>query len=711
LSETPAVDLIFLWHHHQPDYRGPHDGRGLLPWVRLHATKDYLDMALRLERHPGLRATFNFVPTLLDQLESGLTTADALMELIARPVGGLAPAERAELAARCVLAPRHALQRWPRFRALCDRANATRHDPSAPALSDAELAALEAWFLLAWIDPMFHDEPEARQALDEPGPLTEAHGDALLLLQARLAARVIPAYRALAERGQIELSESAYCHPILPLLVDVASARRAKPDLRLPALPFACPEDATRQIERAIARHAQVFGSRPQGMWPPEGSVSPEVAEIAARLGLRWLASDESVLARSRPAQPPRGDPRYRPWAVSTPAGDVALFFRDHELSDRIGFVYQRWSVEEAVSDFLARLRRIGREQRGDGPPVVSVILDGENCWEYYANDGGPFLDALYAALEAAPDIRTRTPSQVLAERGTLPRLEALHTGSWIDADFHIWIGHPEKNRAWDLLARSRRVLVEAGVTAASHPEAWHAIDAAEGSDWFWWLGEDHYTSDKALFERIFREHLQAAFERSGRPVPGWLQVPILGVRAPREVWEQPLGFLHPQIDGRLSDFYEWYAAGRHRVDSGSATHRSRRWVSEVHFGFDATALYLRLDFTAHRPPEPGLDLVLELLAPNSRRLAVRGLARGRRAVTWDMDGRAGAPVEGAECALGSVLELGVPFVALGLAPGEAVELVLVLLRGGEPVESIPGDDAVRFTVPDAGYEASMWSA
>jgi alpha-amylase/alpha-mannosidase (GH57 family) len=713
---VPAVEVMFLWHHHQPDYRNPRDGVAQLPWVRLHAAKDYLDMALRLERHPALEATFNFVPSLLDQLDDAAAgRPDVLFDRLARAPESLAAADRAFVVARCSVAPRHAFDRWPAYRALVNRLQAAGSlvppeaggRDAAPGAPTADLLALECWFLLAWIDPMFFAEPEAGAALAAAPGFTLAARDGLLALHRRLVARVIPAYRALAAAGRIELAESPYAHPILPLLVNVESARRARPDVALPADRYAAPEDATRQIRRAMARHERAFGERPAGMWPPEGSVSPEVAELAAREGLRWIASDEGVLWASLPSGARRREALYRPWRLDTPAGPIAILFRDRELSDRIGFVYSHWEAGDAARDFLARLRRIGRDYGGQGVPRVSVILDGENCWEHYPEDGGPFLEELYRGLEEATDIRTRTPREWLAEGPPTDALTGLHTGSWIDADFHIWIGHPEKNRAWGLLARARRALVEAGKTAESAPRAWEALDMALGSDWFWWLGEDHFTPDKALFDRLFREHLRAVYEEAGLGVPAELALPVARAAAPATRAFPPLGFVRPTLDGARTDFYEWHAAGRIQIGAGGGSmHRRAGLVREIHYGFDAGNLYLRLDpdppFAAGAP-----GLAIAVVAPRPRTLRIASLAPGAAEITE----ASGARVTGGRAVIGAIAEIEIPFAALGVAAGEGVELVLQLGSPEEPGETLPPDDALRFTVPDADFDAEMWSA
>ncbi|MFI5370548.1 MAG: glycoside hydrolase [Candidatus Eisenbacteria bacterium] len=725
------VDLLFLWHHHQPDYRRP-DGGAVLPWVRLHATKDYLDMALHLERHPGLRATFNLVPSLLDQLDDAVAgRPDALFDLLRQPPGQLTAPERAEVVRRCRMLPPHARDRWPQLRRLLE----TRAGGGEPATwPDARLIALECWFLLGWTDPTLFGEPEAAAALATDGRFDVRHRDALLALHARLTARVLPAYRDLAERGQCELSCSPYHHPILPLLVDISTLRRARPDLPLPAEPFAAPEDAERQIRLARERHERAFGTPPLGMWPSEGSLSPEAVAIAARCGVRWLASDEGVLWRSLGERERKRGLLYRPWSFATPDGAMTLFFRDRELSDRIGFVYQKWDPVEAARDLVTRVRRIGDEHGREQPALVSVILDGENCWEGYADDGAPFIEALYGMLETSPDIRTRTPSDVLRDGPAPLSLERLHSGSWIDADFHIWAGQSEKNRAWDALARARRALVGANATPDSHPPAWRALERAEGSDWFWWYGDDHYTSDKAVFDALFREHVRAAYAGAGLEPPVSLQAAIARPSVAPGAHTRPIGFVSPVIDGRSTQYYEWYEAGHLDAGGGGgAMHREGGLVTRLHYGYDAKRFYLRLDFAdgagvaaggapasergpdavaarastrASKPPGTMFSLRLDFAAPRVVKLVVSPIAPGvptvRRAGESD-------PMAGAECRIDRVLELALPFAGLGYTPGESVELVVSLAGESGPIESIPADDVLSFIVPAATDDLEVW--
>jgi len=706
-AERSRVELLFLWHHHQPDYRSPRTGSALLPWVRLHAVKDYLDMALHLERHPRVRATFNFVPALVDQLEDAAAgKSDALFDLLRLPVPELGVEDRAQLAFRCTQCPPRVREKWPEYASLMRRAERARH--GGAALDDRALEALEVWFLLAWLDPMHWKEPEAERAFArrrEPGGRER---DGLLALHARLLAEVLPAYRRLAGRGQIELSTSPYAHPILPLLVDTRVAHRARPDLRLPSPGFAAPEDAARQIERAIARHAEVFGVAPHGLWPSEGSVSPEVAEIVAASGLRWMATDEGNLWRSLPAEARKRGVLHRPWFVETARGPVSVFFRDHELSDRIGFVYHHWEAADAASDFIARLERIAdaSEHAESEPPLVTVALDGENCWEHYADDGGPFLEALYTALEASERIRTVTPSEVLARGGPGARLESLHSGSWIDSDFHIWIGHPEKNRAWERIAEARADLVASGATESGAPRAWESLHAAEGSDWFWWLGVDHHTLDKDVFDRILREHLAATYDRRGADAPAWVHEPIAGV-VRLEDETAPLGYIHPILDGRETSYFEWRWAGRLNAGAGGSMHRDAGVLREVFYGFDERSMFLRVDLDSAVATDAQASIELEVSQSGIRRELVWAAARGNPRVARP-DGTA---PDGVRVVIDEIVEAAIPLASLGLRSGDEIQLIVRVRSGDRRTGEIASSAGQPIRISGPEDEAAQWSA
>ncbi|RMF82353.1 MAG: glycoside hydrolase, partial [Nitrospirae bacterium] len=402
----------------------------------------------------------------------------------------------------------------PRYAELYQRARG-RGSRGASPLAPQDLLDLQVWFLLAWCGAWLRQEDPLVAALLAKGRgFSQEEKMALLARMQEVAGEVVPRYRALAEAGRIELSFTPYYHPILPLLCDTLVGRESNPATHLPQRRLRRPGDAVAQVERGLARHAEAFGAEPAGCWPAEGGLSQEAVEILAAAGRRWAAGDEAVLLASL-GRPPRAAEEvlpevYRLWSAPGEAASLTLAFRDRELSDRIGFTYSRWETERAVADLVGRLARIreglaGRAER----PVVSLILDGENAWEFYPENGRPFLLRLYEALAATEGLVPRTVSGAVeagCDRGELGRL---HPGSWIHGNFDIWIGHPEKNLAWDWVARAaQEVETAAGVDEGARREAYTALLAAEGSDWFWWYGDDHYSAHDHLFDHLFRAHV-----------------------------------------------------------------------------------------------------------------------------------------------------------------------------------------------------------
>jgi alpha-amylase/alpha-mannosidase (GH57 family) len=697
------TDVLLLWHMHQPRYVHPITGRPLLPWVRLHASSGYLDMARALERRPGVRVTVNFVPSLVEQIEHMLAGArDALEAAAEKPTADLDEAERRLLLARCFSVRRdRAVAPRPRYAELL----AKRGDAAAPeALSDrsrtfstSELTDLQCLFLLAWLGfAAREDHPEVR-ALDDKGRgYSEDDKRTLLAVVRRAAAAVLPAWRRLAERGQVELSTTAYYHPIVPLLIDSDTGRRARASDPMPPR-FAHPEDAREHIARALEHHARTFGAPPRGMWPAEGSLSPEAVALYGELGVRWLAGDEETLHRSLDAPVARA--RAHAWRF----GGVDLVFRDRELSDRIGFRYADVPAAAAAADLVATARSSG----GDGG-LCGIFLDGENAWEAYPRRGAEFLDALYARLEeeaAAGRVRARTISEALAERAA-EQLPRLHSGSWIDAAFRIWIGDPLKNRAWAQLARARARLGELerarGAGDPGVAEARRLLLAAEGSDWFWWYGEPFSSAEDPIFDELFRAHLEAAWRALGDEPPAEVAEPIGAAAAPRPVL--PTAFIAPVLDGKADRFYEWQGAATFDLGRGGAMADSGHAIERVHVGFGHDVLYLRL--------VPA--------RPDRRRIAASRLVLRLRAGEREQVVRivCGAPDGGPElAALGgrigalNVVEIGLPLAATRARPRDELRLWMTLELAGVTFARVPRDGTIALVVPWPGWEEENWSA
>ena len=548
------VDLVFLWHMHQPDYRDYASGDFVLPWTYLHAIKDYTDMAYHLEKHPKVRVIVNFVPILLDQLDdytdqftSG-QVRDPLLRLLIKEDFGNILAEQRQLALDACFRNNHTkmIAPYPAYKRLWELFNLVQAESETALsyLSGQYVADLLTWYHLAWCGESVRREHALVARL-----MTQAEGFSfedrkqLFDLIGELIRGIIPRYRKLADSGQIEISTTPHYHPLAPLLIDFASAKEAMPDAPMPDSPQ-YPQGKQRvvaHIRSAKNSHRARFGSEPQGMWPAEGSISSETLEAFASEGCRWVASGEGVLVNSlhRMAEPivERAQYLYRPYGLKNGAEGLSCFFRDDRLSDLIGFEYSRWHGKDAARHFVDQVEAIARDAPTDETPVVSVILDGENAWEYYPYNGFYFLDALYTELEAHTQIHTRTYSDYLklsttgsarAKQHSLPGIVA---GSWVYGNFSTWIGSKDKNHAWDLLCMAKRsfdmVISSGRLNPAEQNAAEKQLCSCESSDWFWWFGDYNPSNSVASFDRLYRHNLTELYHLLKLPPPANLAKPI----------------------------------------------------------------------------------------------------------------------------------------------------------------------------------------
>jgi alpha-amylase/alpha-mannosidase (GH57 family) len=578
--DVAGVDLLLMWHMHQPDYRDHSTGDFTMPWVYLHAVKDYADMAWHLEQQPAIRAVVNFVPVLLDQLEDYCdqfrlgVLRDPLLRLLARSEATpLSEAERHHALDQCFRANHHRLiapfAPYKRLYDLFKLMDAHGRD-SLIYLSDRYVYDLVTWYHLSWTGETVRRESEVVAQLMAKGVgFAQSDRFALLRVFADEVRRVIPRYRALAERGQIELSSTPHCHPLAPLLLDFRSARDAMPDAPLP-LAERYPggrERVCAHIDSALASHARRFGAPPLGMWPAEGAVSSSFAGLLAARRIRWTASGEGVLANSARLGGVGTQSPHRPYRASSIAPGTLFFFRDDRLSDLIGFVYSKWHGRDAADNFVQELEAIGARAAGAGRPLVSVILDGENAWEYYPYNGFFFLSDLYKSLSGHPGIRTVTGSDVVAAvdaRATavpsaapavatggasaadsaaiaapegksapplapdIGELPVLAAGSWVYGNLATWIGSRDKNLAWDLLCAAK-VSYDEAIAAGRLDEVQRANAVAqladcEASDWFWWPGDENPGESVSAFESLFRAKLGNLYRLLQLPVPDSLE-------------------------------------------------------------------------------------------------------------------------------------------------------------------------------------------
>lgn len=557
MSNPRKLFLNLYWHMHQPDYRDYVSGEYVLPWTYLHAIKDYTDMAYHLEQNPRAKASFNFVPVLLDQLEdlagqfaSG-EIRDPLLALLA--LGDQQPLDEQQrrLILDSCFKSNHAkmIAPFPHYAHLhaMFRLLEAQGEEAYVYLSDQYMRDLLVWYHLVWTgESVRREHALVVDMMAKGGDFGEGERRALFGLIGELIADVIPRYRALAKRGQIEISSTPHYHPILPLLIDFKSARDNMPSVTLPENER-YPGGITRAREHvvsALQSHYRRFGQRPQGMWPAEGGVSQAALMLLAKEGVAWAATGEGVLGSSlahaygEVHMPERQHYLYKPYRVSDGERSITCFFRDDLLSDKIGFEYANWHGRDAVNDFVGELERIWKETDPAETPVVSVILDGENAWEYYPYNGYYFLSELYETLADHPYIELSTFSEVLrhcdgAEQPAEPPIEVeeLHSvraGSWVYGNFSTWIGSAEKNRGWDLLCEAKKSydLVMAGhrLDDAEKTQAERQLADCEGSDWFWWFGDYNPSLSVSSFDQLYRRNLSNLYRVLKLQVPRTLE-------------------------------------------------------------------------------------------------------------------------------------------------------------------------------------------
>ncbi len=740
------VHLVLLWHMHQPLYRHPATGRYQMPWARLHALKDYWGMVKILEEFPGVRATVNVVPSLAMQIEEYASGNfdEPWMRLAFQPADELRPAEKLEILDRAFQVNRENLMsRWPRYLELFHRAQDQGASAAAEAFGPRDWRDLQFLSQLAWMDEEYLAHDPVTSALSKKGAnYTEEDKQQLRAKQQELLARVLPEYRCARERGQIELSTTPFYHPILPLLCDTDIARVANPSTPLPQPPFRHPEDAREQLLRARQYHERLFGEPPVGLWPSEGSVSDAALDIAAELGFRWFATDEGVLGRTlsvgfgRDASgvPSNADRLYSPLRLRLGAREIVGFFRDHYFSDLVGFVYSRMP-EQAAEDLHRRLRAIGERVDHGRPLTVVVALDGENAWEYYPGNGRAFLRQFYGLIQNDPDIRALTISQAVAEAGEIPSVDHIFPGSWINANFDIWIGDQEDVRAWELLRDAREFYSQAAARAREGgpgqpapyrdgtgpgapgaeqlAKAYESLLAAEGSDWCWWYGPQHSTANDAEFDALYREHLTEVYISLGAPVPEQLASPIK--REPqRALVVPPSAYLEVRVDGRESSYFEWLGAGLYSTGrQGGTMHGRAHYLHELHYGFDDQNLYLRVDAFPEALRELQHWEFRVRVSPTGRgeelRLTVR-VENARLAgfqLEWNgSDVTPSGAKPGFEVAFDQILEVRLGRQLFGDSLCGTLSLGVGLWQGGLPVDLLPAEGSLEVRL---GAEAFAW--
>ena len=727
-SENP-IYLSIIWHMHQPYYKDLVKGEYRLPWVRMHGIKDYFDMVSMLREFPSIRQNFNLVPCLLEQILDYAegNASDLFMDLTLKEAKSLTEKEKTEILHSFFFAEwENMIKPYPRYWHLLKKrgfkADEAHLKRVLKIFTPQDFLDLQVYFNLTWFDPLFKRTDPFLQSLLEKGEgFTEEEKRRLLDKQIAVMGSIVPEYRALSEAGQIEISTTPFYHPILPLVCNTNRARESCPQIHLPRHQFIHPEDAREQVDLAVAYHEKLFGKPPVGMWPSEGSVSEEVVPIIADSGIQWIATDEEILECSLlkcdgGKKQEKKDFLYKPYRVEVDGRSLAILFRDHGLSDLIGFVYAKWNPKDAVTDFLHHLHQIRAATIGSQQaPLVTVILDGENAWEYYKNDGWDFFTELYTRLSGDPLIETTTVESYLAQFPPRDQLGYLHPGSWINHNYRVWIGHEEDNTSWDYLHETREFLVrtEREKKDKIDPDklamAWREIYIAEGSDWNWWYGDDHGSANDKDFDELYRKHLANVYSLMGENPPDKLFLPIIQEKRP-ELTTEITSFIHPVIDGNVTNYYEWLPAALYDISTvGGTMHQADSIIRRIYYGFDSEKLFLRLDPTRRLEKKFLQELTFHIHFIDPKETRIRLEFTGGK-ITAHFYHKGEEKVSIAEVAQDRVIEIAIPFKLLNVLVNAHVNFFVLVKRKTVELEKWPLGAYLSFRVPSEHFESIMWS-
>ena len=723
------IYLAFLWHQHQPMYKNPATNAYELPWVRLHAVKDYYDMVAVLDNFPKIKSNFNLVPSLLLQLDEYASgkAKDKFLDLTLKDAAFLTADEKVFILMNFFMANwDNMIFPYNRYLQLLEkRGRHTTEEEIRKTLNYfkvEDFRDLQVWFNLTWMDPYWRKQDAFIDSLYDKGrDFTEEEKRRLIEKQLEICGMILRKHKEAQDRGQIEVSVTPYYHPILPLLCDTNAALQATPGMRLPAKRFVHPEDARWHIENAVSSYEEHFGRKPTGMWPSEGSVSNDAAALIADAGIKWIATDEAVLFNS--VKEYSGNRRFlfRPFSFAVNGRKINIIFRDHGLSDSIGFVYSKWNPEDAANDFISKVRGIADYVGGDyDAPLVSVILDGENCWEYYKNDGWDFLTKLYEKLSADDTIETVRISDYLDRFPPKETLPSLTAGSWINGNFGIWIGQNEDNTSWDYLGMTRDFIVKflednpGFKGSVQEKEAWAMLYAAEGSDWNWWYGDDHSSANDMSFDYIYRQHLIKVYECFGQRPPDMLFKSIKSENKRRFDAVRPSAFINPTIDGRETDFFEWRSAGYYETGrSGGSMHQVAAILKSFHYGLNMKKLFIRFDFNPGFKKSDLQNLAFHIVFMQPAEFTAE--------VKFDADGKPvkfAVNINGAEnnidlsnAACDKIAEIALPFEDLHFPEKyDNIEFAVSVDKNNMEAERWPYQSSVVFPRPSEDFNLIAWT-
>ena len=714
--QTPPLYVNLTWHQHQPMYYKNAEGVYTRPWVRVHATKDYLDMAETVAAHEGMRATFNITPSLIRQLDDYANNGakDLYWVLAEVPAAELTTEQKTFILQRFFDANwDHIIAVHPRYKELLDLRAGTDDKAISKALetfTEQDFRDLQIWFNLAWVDPDYLAKAPFKALVDKGQAFAEEDKTILFDGILDLIRQVIPYHKQLQDEGVIEVTTTPYAHPILPLIYNSDLALVGNPKAIMPDETFSYPQDAEYHLVKSVQMYEEHFGRPVRGLWPGEGAVAQDIVNLVSDAGYTFMQTGEPVLAKSLGMEGFKRDGSekvtepdllYRPYYVEGTNGKpVAVFFRDWNISDKIGFTYSGMAGKDAAADLVGRLEAIQADfvsANTTSPHIVTIVVDGENAWENYDNDGKEFLNSLYELLSTSKDLQPITPSEYLKLYPEQNELPDLFPGAWFSANYDTWIGETEEAMAWNLL-KQVRVNLEAyengskTIDPAALAEAFDYMYLAEGSDWFWWYGTDQDSGQDSYFDEGFRALLKSVYLSLGEEVPSALDVPLITPQ-PEKPKTAMTGAGSPVVDGVGSD-EEWVTAAHYAGKKSD-------YFRDLHYVMDETNLSMRFQLGEALAAGQSLDIYLgipgekrtvqdlsgkfNLASPSTRALQILPGAStlkafsfdGTRWVEGDSLGQLSFGEEGE-------LELSFPLTLLGeLSSGDSVPFVVLAQPAG----------------------------
>ena len=607
VNEQKKLSVAFYWHMHQPSYKLNRDSDYLLPWVRMHAVKDYLDMVLLMNEFPKLKLNFNLVPMLLQSLidYSENNFQDVHSRLTVTPVENLSDDDKRFILTNFFDANfTSMISHHEAYKKLYEK-RVYQNVYDINEYSNQEYSDIMAWFNLAWFDPIYGEiYPELKDLAEKGSGFTLRDRETILKYQYEIIRQIIPTYRNFMEAGKIEITTSPMYHPILPILLDIKCAQRNIPNPEVLPSNLKMAKDAIAQTKMALDKMEEIFGRRPKGIWPPEHCVSSKTLEMLADLGVKWTITDEGILANSinfdfvRDFKGHLADPYYllKPYEYTSRTNEkINMIFRDSMIPNLISFEYPNTDPKKAANDLYDRIKVIQSKifASPDDSHLLTIALDGENSWENYADDGSNFLREIYQLIEDDNSLETVLISDYIEQDKNIKKLSKLYSGSWINRNFQLWIGEPTKNQAWNTLKKVRDDFMQFVGSNPNHPNidnARHEIYIAEGSDWFWWYGEPNNSGQDHIFDYLFREHLRNVYKLLDMEVPDYLNMPIALPNSPSSM---PTATITPAMDGQDKIDDEWLNAGIIALPENPCS-EDVKLFEQIKFGFDKDNIYLR---------------------------------------------------------------------------------------------------------------------